>query len=173
MCVLNFSKKLIRSRKKRFKSSCRQMTTLGLEVKYFGILYQSYDMNRLWLKHLPLLFDRCITLFWSSPSNISAVLYSVWSVFQLQTVLRGIPCSYTTVVYNFFPNIIGLIQSGKSKFCFLSYLFYIHNLYISEVDQSVGLWLVGKYATAIRGKKRYSSLFTPVLDISAVNSWIL
>ncbi len=34
-------------------------------------------------------------------------------------------------------------------------------------------WLLGKYKTAVRGKKWYCPLFTSVIDMAVVNAWLL
>ncbi|XP_049961757.1 piggyBac transposable element-derived protein 3-like [Schistocerca serialis cubense] len=45
-----------------------------------------------------------------------------------------------------------------------------YNAYMGGVDHHD--WLVGKYATVIRGKKWYRVLFTRVLEMALVNAWL-
>lgn len=46
-----------------------------------------------------------------------------------------------------------------------------YNKYMGGVDHHD--WLVGKYSVSIRGKKWYWPLFTRLLDMAIVNSWII
>ena len=46
-----------------------------------------------------------------------------------------------------------------------------YNAYMGGVDHHD--WLVGKYATSLRGKKWYWPLFTRILDMIVVNAWII
>ncbi|XP_046991384.1 piggyBac transposable element-derived protein 2-like [Schistocerca americana] len=45
-----------------------------------------------------------------------------------------------------------------------------YNAYMGAVDHHD--WLVGKYATKIRGKKWYCVLFTRILEMALVNAWL-